>query len=573
MPNPTKPEHHNLKIKISSSYDDNHFDKFIEVHPCKRDSFPAALINEIPFWEPKNPVFIEAPTGMGKTTFVIKHLIPIAKANGKNVLLLGNRIALNVQVKRRILEEWHSPLLERLTDEGMRSQEDFECVKVLSYQSLGALLRKSNSDKSIAEWLANVCFVVADEAHYFVADALFNYWTGFSLRELAAKFRHAIRIYMTATAYDVRNKIAQVEESVGPTLTERFRTDLRVNPRAAMISTKQKMIYYHFPADYSFVDLQFVTGISSLKDIICSIDGKALVFVDSIEKGKEFYKDLSEALASQKKGNDSDDEFHKAIYLDASSKDSADWQMLVKTEKFEAKCLVATKALDNGINIDDDKLKNVIICSDDHVDLIQMLGRKRRNKRERVNLYVVSPTNSLLSNRKKETDDLLNTANTFMNTRDKGKILQEIYMNGKSEEYRCLFPMNPNGEIYLNDAVYIKLVKKQKLYNAILSGTTTFEDTVASWLGKTYTAPGTRREELTIFIESNLGASLNNEQQNTLRTKVYQAMLEAGIPEPHPKRVETLGTDALQNRMNQLSLPYIIDTFWRITMKSDTLET
>ena len=38
-------------------------------------------------------VFIESPTGTGKTTFILKTLMPFARENGRNILYLGNRTA------------------------------------------------------------------------------------------------------------------------------------------------------------------------------------------------------------------------------------------------------------------------------------------------------------------------------------------------------------------------------------------------------------------------------------------------------------------------------------------------
>lgn len=550
-----------MKVMLKNKITDDVFDPFIDVYPCKRTSISERLEQEIPYWDSRNPVFIDAPTGLGKTTFVLKSLIPFAQSHGQTVLLLNNRIALNVQVKRRLMEELKSPYLRTLSEAGICDQEDFGCVRVVSYQRLGHCLK----DAFVPDWVHNVRFVVADEAHFFGADAMFNAWTEYPLKKINEVFCNSIRIYMTATAYDVRNHIAQIEKRNDPITFKKYMSCPMVNPNTAFFySEKRRMLYYQFEADFSFADLHFVNSLDSLVESICNNNGKTLVFVDNIEKGQDFANKLSGVLSSCKGKDASNDEQKKVIYLDASSKDSPDWQMLNKTEKFNAKCLVTTKALDNGININDPKLDSVVICSDDRVDLIQMLGRKRRSNGEKVKLYVLVPSRKSLCSRKKMIDELLYTVNSYLTSKEKGEILQKIYMEGKSAEFNKIFPMNRQGKIFLNEIAYSVLQKKQAMYEAILSGATTFEDIVAGWLGKTYVAPNTDRNELTDFINSSLGTPLDDEQKGILQNLVYQAMLEAGIYEPHPDRVSSWKISALQTRLGQLNLPYLIDRSWTI---------
>ena len=44
-------------------------------------------------------IFIESPTGTGKSSFVLNKLFPFAAENNYNVLYLTNRSALNQQIK------------------------------------------------------------------------------------------------------------------------------------------------------------------------------------------------------------------------------------------------------------------------------------------------------------------------------------------------------------------------------------------------------------------------------------------------------------------------------------------
>lgn len=63
---------------------------------------------------------------------------------------------------------------------------------------------------------------------------------------------------------------------------------------------------------------------------------------------------------------------------------------IINNSKFNRKVLIATKTLDNGINIKDNKVKNIVIMAWDKITFIQMLGRRRVNieDADTVNLYI-----------------------------------------------------------------------------------------------------------------------------------------------------------------------------------------
>lgn len=63
-------------------------------------SVQKAIGDEFQLWSADTPVFIEAPTGTGKTSFVYNSIIPYALSQEKTVLLVSNRIALNEQQQK-----------------------------------------------------------------------------------------------------------------------------------------------------------------------------------------------------------------------------------------------------------------------------------------------------------------------------------------------------------------------------------------------------------------------------------------------------------------------------------------
>ena len=64
---------------------------------------------------------------------------------------------------------------------------------------------------------------------------------------------------------------------------------------------------------------------------------------------------------------------------------------IVKYECFSQKVVLATKVLDNGINLCDKSLKHIVVQSIEQTEFLQMLGRKRFiDSSDNVNLYIMS---------------------------------------------------------------------------------------------------------------------------------------------------------------------------------------
>ena len=187
-----------MKVKVKHIFDidvpkgyDNHF--------CDTAYVKDALEGEVGYWRYWNPIFIDAGTGKGKTSFIYEVLIPRALELGKHVVLVSNRIALSIQQKRAIMELLESPLRRLLTDQGVRETDIFGSVAVISYQSLPRFV----NDPANKDWLDNVLYMVADECHYFTADCSFNRHCEYHLKLITKHFKRAIRIYMSATSFDV----------------------------------------------------------------------------------------------------------------------------------------------------------------------------------------------------------------------------------------------------------------------------------------------------------------------------------------------------------------------------------
>ena len=94
-PKPREDEFFQSTIIKPSKYR-NEIPDFYCHHRCDTEYIRDALEPEIAYWNYLDPVFIDAGTGKGKSTFDIEVLIPRAQRLGKNMVILSNRSALNL---------------------------------------------------------------------------------------------------------------------------------------------------------------------------------------------------------------------------------------------------------------------------------------------------------------------------------------------------------------------------------------------------------------------------------------------------------------------------------------------
>ena len=191
---------------------------------------------------------LDFPTGTGKNYFVTHVLVPRAAEEGKNVLILSNRVALSVQQKLSLMDE-KDPQRVCLTPEGIRRLEDLGHVKVLTYQRLAAFLK----DKENEAWRRELKYVVADEVHFFVADARFNADCGYLLKLLTSRFCHATRVYLTATSWDILLPLCEAEK--------RGYRNLRPN---RPWEPPRELVRYRIAPDYSGIHPGFFTDYAEI---------------------------------------------------------------------------------------------------------------------------------------------------------------------------------------------------------------------------------------------------------------------------------------------------------------------
>lgn len=228
-------------------------------------------------------------------------------------------------------------------------------ITLMNYQSLNEyIMNESNFNVNYYD------YIICDEIQYIFEDS-FTGNTELALNELIYKSnKESIKIFMSATMEQLDNMIN------------------KSNCRIWEYDTNRDYSYL-IPHTYSKQE-QLIKQIDDDKS-----KDKWLIFVASIQKGKDLLKEL------QEKNIDA-----VMIYKGRRDKKSRDeFNNIITKEKFSCKVLITTKLLDNGVNIMDDKVKNIVVNSWSRENLIQSIGRVRfKNLKEayNINLYLDEKT-------------------------------------------------------------------------------------------------------------------------------------------------------------------------------------
>lgn len=464
-------------------------------------------------------IFISAPTGSGKTHFVLNALLPYFYKQGKKILFIVNRRILKEQVEEEI---HHVPFEMRnnIRIELYQSLENLFCsVQFGPIQQSNGTVRYGYAAlgyKTMENFKAYDC-VVCDECHYFLADSNYNTNTVVSYRIVNKLFQSKIRIFLSATIRQIQEYIEDNEKNV-----RNYRTPIyniySIVPGGLGGGKwlEGKTYQYSMYPNYEYLNIQILDNKDDIMSLVTQDSDKWLIFVDNINYGQALKNDLIKLFKD-------DEESNRTVVMLSSSyeknEESAnEVQEVVNTNSFKAKIIISTSVMDNGISIKDINLRNMIIISDNEVEFIQMLGRKRRDTKK-LKLYIFKQKKEYFARRLKQVQRLLEIANEYfrdferyiqkplLETDNKGLPYisnEENYMlmdkhryimhdiaNGKIqyEEAKKLFLVY-NGILYLNRLSMKNLENLDSYYNRILKrfdeeGEDAFLREQLEWLGKT----------------------------------------------------------------------------------------
>lgn len=387
-------------------------------------------------WELGSTVIIEAQTGTGKTFFIKNVLIDYLGA-GERLLFVCNRTYLKRQLKIDLLKKFGLPIPMKKNKKGiekidMDALDDITTIKnitITSYQAIQHAALDEKYDGKLFD-LKLFTYVVMDECHYIMADAGFVNDCKFAYEKLIKdRCINIIKIFISATINEVREPIIKCSKKG--------------------IGIRPKIHEYTTGIDYSYLNPIYFDN--NWTDIINTIkndktDEKWLIFISDLEDGNKILKELGKDNCSIIKAGSKSDE------LDS----------IISSSKFNNKVLICTKAMDNGINIDDDLVKNIVIMAWDKITFIQELGRRRvdiSKEVEVINLYIPTRmkksflTKLKLHLQKQSQIDLLDSDRRDFNKKYDNKIKKL----GEMED--IFFRNMADGEWKVNLIGYARLIK------------------------------------------------------------------------------------------------------------------
>lgn len=324
-------------------------------------------------WNAGDNVFIQTQTGSGKTTFILEVLSEYAMQGGKEVLLLVNRKMLKNQIKRELAIE-HG--MKEVTEEEIGGIRTFGGISVLSYQEIQEQLKRKPYPLGTF-FEERFRYVVFDECHYILEDALFNRDIQYLLQAIP-KIQSATRIFLSATLEEVFPflvKILHIEQESVWKISEMGVEHIYGFPQK-FLGFNRIFLYLQEP-EFKIHNIRYFRKPEEICEKINRDDteDKWLIFVNSKSEAKKLKENLEMEVS----------------YLDADTdEDNLVKQQIERNSKFEGKVLITTKVLDNGVNLKDKDLKNIVLMTAEKTEFIQMYGRKRYAEGEEgMDLYVM----------------------------------------------------------------------------------------------------------------------------------------------------------------------------------------
>ena len=360
------------------------------------------LINAIwTNWSGANRVFISAGTGRGKNTFIKKELLP--HIGDAKVVIFENRDSLMQQQVVDIISEIDPEILmyRDLTEENMVIFGSQRNIMLISYQL--AAIKCASRDQEFFKFCQGASYFVFDEAHYVLDDAQFNKGINFFVNVfLNPAFNlNAVKIFMSGSMeefYAFTQTLQPFSDKPNDIYEEKKLLELKGNDPSHKLfrelsSTVNGCHVLSMPTDYSYIKPY---KYKKLADICSQIehtatDEKWLIFVKSISEGAALQSSLKSICGAS------------ICFLDASNKNGDEndkiYKQLVHESKFDCRVMIATTVIYNGINIKDESVKHIVVPFTTISVVKQLIGRKRMNVNENVNVYFPDETDGRVRKR------------------------------------------------------------------------------------------------------------------------------------------------------------------------------
>ena len=389
-------------------------------------------------WRKGDIITIQAQTGTGKTYFVKNVLVPYMDKY-EHMLIVSNRVNLKRQIKIDLLRLCGKEIpkdlkeLDKITKVGN--------VTLLSYHQI-AIMRQAQEEKGKEINLDIYKYIICDECHWFKSDASFCDKTELAWKELIrTRHRESIVVYISATMEEIRPMIDSAikkfnEKSFGSSI---------------------ELWNYTTGIDYNYLNPYYFDKIENLAIHIKNADikeGKWLVFVTS----KSMANKLNDIITNKK----------VTIITAETKEDNEDLKSIINNSKFNSDVLICTKVLDNGVNIQDEEVKNIVISSWDRTTFIQELGRVRQdiNNPYEIDLYIPMKSKKAFTSRQMGISKEIDILNLYENNKEE---FMFQYRDNKNKLPNHLFYVKDNKGYVINKLGYGNTYSFNKFLNDIIN--------------------------------------------------------------------------------------------------------
>lgn len=357
-------------------------------------------------WTNGDKILIDSPCGSGKTHF-IKQLITTNKHTG--FLIVSNRTNLKKQY-------WND----------LNGNKNFTSI---CYQTLQKELQKDR------DYMKQYAIIIFDEIHHLLDSASYDRYTDIIYNEIInGDYSKNILIIMSAT--------------IG-----RFKNILKTK-------FNNLKVYEQTTIDYSYIDKVYMYKKSnSIIETIANDNtpSKWIIFVSSKDDGEEYKKELTQLGIDCKF-------IYSAKKKSKETKETMD--EIVNNCTFSSKVLIATSILQEGVNLHDDLITNIVMETWNEIATIQSVNRVRveTENPNRINLYIRKRTKNGIIGKFSRLEDKFILVNKFMkytSIEAKSKFINErCDRNTKKFFYEVdgVFYLDKDNNYKMNNLAYIKLL-------------------------------------------------------------------------------------------------------------------
>lgn len=366
-------------------------------------------------------IIVQAPMESGKTRFFIEKIL-----TNEYCCVFSNRTLLKEQIQSELNKAKTSNISSNnycyqvIGDILKRFEYQYELLKecnIYGLDNVNEMTKEEilDSNDALVELTydstlfflknnLNLCSrIILDECHYFTSDSRFNENT---FKEFEYLFKHtkATKIYFSATPETFISALQKYFEVSSDEFKEQNTEMAIINPFENQVSKlieinskKYNIEFINYNDREEFLNNQ-IKNSSQRDKLLYFTDDKLFGFaMCNRANGSSYHKKFSKggSIIYSLASNGSSHNFRH--YIDYIQR-----QNIKQNNIFDTDVLVATKVLENGINIKDDNLKRIVIDYVEWDSVIQMIGRVRVKKRETaepIKVYINVPSIKTLKSR------------------------------------------------------------------------------------------------------------------------------------------------------------------------------